>query len=403
MAVERWDSPGCTFTSSFASLSKPPYVPPLKTRPVNLRNPVLDRSVLGLEQLKSELRAAEFRLQAAEQNNDPLQRLLVPVEQVRNELNIERRQRHAERALLVSQVGELEAAEAAARQRSEFWQARTLRLEEECAELPVKARRATELWEMRTLELEQKCASLAVLSDTAQAKLEQAQWLEQSSLATSLAYSIERSEARNAERSAESQVQSQLVEVQVLERDLAARRELSDLIRSELRQAREENWALRSSFEQLLKEHTTLRADHDAQQVVLCETASRVGVLLSRNETLEARVELTAQQRAAVVALLPACAPPPRPPTPSTRGALPSGSTPRDGGSVHSRRAAWEVALLTDGLSNPLDGGPLNPLRSPSSRHHYPRSMGGRSRVSLAGLHGDTSGPPISPGFPYVS
>merc|ERR1712113_812991 len=93
-----------------------------------------DKGDMGVEQMRSELKAMQFRLETAEQSNQTLHLLLKPVDQMRNELTAERKKHdgdyymirnlEASQSRLNEEVTELEASRAEARAAANLWKTR---------------------------------------------------------------------------------------------------------------------------------------------------------------------------------------------------------------------------------------------------------------------------------------
>lgn len=322
----------------------------------------------GVEQLRSELKAMQFRLQTAEQSNKTLHLLLQPADQLRNELHTERRKRDG----AFEEVKTLEAAQS--------------RLTGQLVQLEAsetEARDAAKLWRTRTSELEYACASLAVREDTAHGELQQAHWRERGQAVRSVENSIAHAEVENAEMLAKSEAHRQHIEGGMLQRQLASSGEHVQELQGNLKEARTENASVQASLRRLLQEQEALRRDQETQYMSLCRAVSHSAVLLSRNESLEDELSaarctgaLTANPSAASAAAVERGLPDVLEPQLSSTCIALLNSPQLDAGSSAIVPVSSRQHPL-DGLASPL-GGQLSPLRSPTSRRDYPGRRGRR-------------------------
>jgi chromosome segregation ATPase len=294
--------------------------------------------------LQEKLREAEAKIQA-------LDLLVAPVEQVRAQLNAEKRK-----------CGEAERLMGR-------WEVQCSELMEQAAYLEageMDAQRKAERAQMETSQLEYSCTLLGAHAHTATTELEEAKRIEQELAVKRLNLTLAHAEAENAHARAEIHAQDNLLEVQALYRAHNASQLQVGETRGDLFQIRCEAGASASQLQRLMWEHERLRADHEEQHAILSDAVAHSSALASRNEYLEA--ELT--QARSLVALE------------SSRGMAVVGASknalvaledfPTTTAPVSSVPASPSAAAQST-LSDPL-WPPRSPYRSPRSRCEYPRS-----------------------------
>lgn len=292
------------------------------------------------------------KLREAEAKNQALDLLVAPVEQVRAQLNAEKRK-----------CGEAERLMGK-------WQVQCSELMEQAAHLQageMDAQRKAERAQKETSQLEYACTLFGARAHTATAELEEAKRIEQELAVKRLNLTLAHAEAENAHARAEIHAQDNLFEVEALHRANNASQLQVGETRGDLFQIRCEAGATASQLQRLMWEHERLRVEHEEQHALLSDAVAFSSALTSRNEYLEA--ELT--QARSLVALE------------SNRG-MDAGGTSKNAlvaledlpttTALVSSVPASPLAAAPSTLSDPL-WPPRSPYRSPRSRCEYPRSV----------------------------
>eukprot|EP00929_Paragymnodinium_shiwhaense_P021735 TRINITY_DN14100_c0_g1_i2.p1 TRINITY_DN14100_c0_g1~~TRINITY_DN14100_c0_g1_i2.p1 ORF type:complete len:337 (+),score=84.11 TRINITY_DN14100_c0_g1_i2:61-1071(+) len=279
--------------------------------------------------------------------------LLAPVEQIRGELNAQKKlvkkRDHEIHSLndtnskLLAKVAELEASEASWRQQAEMWNARTNSLEGECA-------------------------ALACQEGHARGALLQAQeresGLEMHFMHQSKAFELVQSEQFQAQSSAEQLV----LDLQGLQRAFDSQAQDHANLTVSLRMERTDAAALRSELRRVHEELKTTGDDALRHAEALQDEAERAARLLSKNENIELELHTA---RMALLKQMPAPVSPSMPP-----------------GRVSVSGAGTGVSGVSDTTLLPGSGGllPASPRRQNvepdknlmPTRHDYPRSAHSR-------------------------
>lgn len=252
-----------------------------------VRTPRQSKGQQGEQQLRSELAAANFRLQVTRERQDPLVKLVGDVDQVRMELGAERQrcgQMDADRQHLEAECDSLSRAaseiEAALRvPHRQFVKASNVGQHE----VELEAMR----WRQHALELETESATMDSRIDGLQSCLHRVRTQEQAD-ASELAESRSLcAAAENQEMVMDEQAQSCALEVQELQQAFDASCRDVMTLREALHEARVQCSRRQESYELLAQDAAALQAEWDAQHEAHCETLSRVAELQSQNESLE--------------------------------------------------------------------------------------------------------------------
>lgn len=355
----------------------------------------------GAEQLKSALAACEFRLRSAEQARGALEGLLVPVEEVRRELEAERRRTGEalrENELLFKEAqrlsGRVSELEAKLRRASAAADAAAIEdADEDAAEAELRS---------QILRSERLLAAASQREAVADAELREAQ--DQTRMFAAEAASAKAEGARVQERldAALERIQEQIQEKIREESSASAREMQAQQLRAELDQVREVAEGFQTSLERVQGKHDKLQAENSSQHEALCKAAEREGALASRLQTLEADLKVallgaappTTPQRAEAVEAAPLGAAPPKTPqrVEVVEAALP-GAAPPTPRRAEAAGAAGVLALRGPLLSElkqkpPPPAPPESSL--PRSRRDYPKGAHGRlARKIVLGLPTD--------------
>lgn len=333
----------------------------------------------GVEQLKSELAAMQFRLEIAEQVKEPLSKLLVPINEVQNELNLESRRlasaNYDKKCLesvchgLANQVAELESALVDMRAGIEFRRGQAI--------TDAEIRR-----QQGCLGLEHECQALGVQNDGMKGELQEAQFREQELTTKSIQLRIACTETENAALEAESVAQQYFFRNETLERELARSEKERNQLCIELCEERSESGVAQNSLNRALGKLEMLSKEHADQFKTLHDTAYRFGELQSRNDHLEAdlKAATTKQIDLASKTMLP--------------------------GAQHVPFCQSSIGLVpptSKGSQRELEPqhSPVNsrssPLCSPNGRRNYPHSAHSRhQRNKVLGLHSNAGNNSVS-------
>jgi len=226
-----------------------------------------DAAVANLVQgMQEEIDRLRMRLESTEQ-------LLQPVEQVRNELNSERRTCGliAEEKLCLEEEGDQLKADLAESKATEE-----------------RVRREADHWNVRCLQLQSECAKMSTHDATMRGSLQRAEERERAQELKGVNQTIAVAELRNEELEARAETHARQLDAEALQRSLGgAERENSDL-RDRLRDARASSSAFLTELGQLRYAHRRLEESCHSQDEMLSDEVQRSAKMFSRTEGLEA-------------------------------------------------------------------------------------------------------------------